>query len=206
MQNVIISIIESFSYFGVMFLIALENIFPPIPSEIILLFSGFITTYMNINLILMIIFSTLGSLIGTITLYYLGSILNKERLKILISGKVGTFLGLKEEDVEKATNWFENRGYKAVFYCRFVPIVRSLISIPAGINKMNIIKFCFYSSVGALIWNTALLMLGNKVGENWFVIADIVDKYALIILISLILFSITLITRFYFKRIKKNSD
>ena len=143
MQDVIISIIGSFSYFGVMFLIALENIFPPIPSEIILLFSGFITTQMNINLILMIIFSTLGSLIGAITLYYLGSILNKERLKILISGKVGTFLGLKENDVEKATNWFENRGYKAVFYCRFVPIVRSLISIPAGINKMNIIKFGF---------------------------------------------------------------
>ena len=206
MQNIIISIIESFSYLGVMFLIALENIFPPIPSEIILLFSGFITTKMNINLALMIVCSTLGSLIGAITLYMFGSVLNKERLKSIISGKIGAFLGLKEDDVEKATNWFENRGYKAVFYCRFIPIVRSLISIPAGINKMNVVKFIFYSGLGAFIWNMTLLVLGNKVGENWFVIADVVDQYSLIILISLILFSITLIARFYFKRIKKNSD
>ena len=203
MQNMIVSIIENFGYLGVMFLIAIENIFPPIPSELILVFGGFITTKMQVNLFMMIIFSTLGSLCGALSLYYIGRILNKDRLKNIIGGKTGRFTGLKQDDVDKATAWFDKKGYTAVFYCRFIPIVRSLISIPAGMNKMNIMKFSFYSVMGSTIWNVILLILGNKVGENWKIITIIIDKYSIIILCILVFIVVLLVIKFYFKRIKK---
>ena len=203
MQNIIISIIENFGYFGVMFLIAIENIFPPIPSELILLFGGFITTKMQVNLFMMIVFSTLGSLCGALSLYCIGRILNKDRLKNIIGGKIERFTGLKQEDIDKATSWFDKKGYKAVFYCRFIPILRSLISVPAGMNKMNVIKFSFYSVMGASIWNVILLILGNRVGENWQIITTIIDRYSIIILCILVFVMVLLVIKFYFKRIKK---
>ena len=100
MEEIILSIMNQFGYIGVLLLIAIENVFPPIPSEVILLFGGFMTTYTELNVIGMIIFSTLGSLIGAIVLYYIGKILNKERLKKIVSGKVGKILRLKNEDIE----------------------------------------------------------------------------------------------------------
>ena len=127
MEELILSIMNQFGYIGVLLLIAIENVFPPIPSEVILLFGGFMTTYTELNVIGMILFSTLGSLIGAIVLYYVGKILNKERLKKIVSGKVEKILRLKNEDIEKADHWFDTKGNKTVFFCRFIPIVRSLI-------------------------------------------------------------------------------
>ena len=100
MEEMILSIMNQFGYIGVLLLIAIENVFPPIPSEVILLFGGFMTTYTELNVIGMIIFSTLGSLIGAIVLYYIGKILNKERLKKIVSGKVGKILRLKNSDID----------------------------------------------------------------------------------------------------------
>ena len=204
MQEFMLSIINQFGYLGVFLLIAIENIFPPIPSEVVLLFSGFMTTYTELNVIGMILFSTLGSLIGAIVLYYVGKILNKERLKKIVSGKVGKILRLKNEDIEKADHWFDTKGNKTVFFCRFIPIVRSLISIPAGMSEMPMLKFLIYTTFGSLIWNTVLVVIGNRVGENWTSILDILDKYSHIVLVLLIIIAIVCVYLFYSKKLKKN--
>lgn len=206
MQEFILMVIEKFGYWGVLLLIAIENIFPPIPSEVILLFGGFATTITELNVPMMILFSTLGSMIGAFALYYIGRVLNKDRLKTIVNGKVGKILRLKSEDIDKADTWFEKKGSSTVFFCRFVPIVRSLISIPAGMNKMNVAKFTIYTVIGSLIWNTVLLIIGNRVGENWEPIAHMIDKYSDIILILLIIFGVAFISIFYYKRLKKNND
>lgn len=204
MEDIILSIMNQFGYIGVLLLIAIENVFPPIPSEVILLFGGFMTTYTKLNVIGMIFFATLGSLIGAIVLYYIGKILNKERLKKIVSGKVGKILRLKNEDIEKADHWFDTKGNKTVFFCRFIPIVRSLISIPAGMSEMPMIKFLVYTTFGSLIWNTVLVVIGNRVGENWTSILDILDKYSHIVLVLLIIIAIVCIYLFYSKKLKKN--
>lgn len=200
MQHFIIEFMNSFGYFGVFLLIAIENIFPPIPSEVILLFGGFMTTYTKLNIIFMIIASTLGSLFGAIVLYYIGKIFNKERLKKIISSKIGKILRLKNSDIDKADKWFDTKGNKTVFFCRFIPIVRSLISIPAGMSEMPIIKFLTYTIFGSLIWNTVLIITGKMVGNNWTKILTIFDTYSHIVLITFIILFIILITIFYKKR------
>lgn len=203
MQDFIISLMGQFGYFGVFFLIALENIFPPIPSEVILLFGGFMTTYTSLNIALMVVAATLGSLLGAIVLYYIGKILNKERLKKIVSGKVGKVLRLKEKDIDMADHWFDTKGNKTVFFCRFIPIVRSLISIPAGMSEMPMAKFLLYTTVGSAIWNTVLIVIGNRVGENWESILGVFDQYSHIVLILLILIFVLFIVWFYTKKQKK---
>ena len=203
MQEFIISLMGQFGYFGVFFLIALENVFPPIPSEVILLFGGFMTTYTSLNIALMVVAATLGSLLGAIVLYYIGKILNKERLKKIVSGKVGKVLRLKEKDIDMADHWFDTKGNKTVFFCRFIPIVRSLISIQAGMSDMPMAKFLLYTTVGSAIWNTVLIVIGNRVGENWESILGVFDQYSHIVLILLILIFVLFIVWFYTKKQKK---
>lgn len=206
MQDFIISIMNQFGYFGIFFLIFIENVFPPIPSEVVLLFGGFMTTYTKLNIFLMIVFSTLGSVVGAIVLYYVGKILNKERLKKIVSGKIGKVLRLKASDIEKADHWFDTKGNKTVFFCRFIPVVRSLISIPAGMSEMAMGKFLLYTTVGSAIWNSVLLIVGNKVGENWESILGIMDQYSHIVLILLIILFIAFLVYFFgFRNAKKKS-
>lgn len=206
MEEFVISIMNQYGYFGIFFLIFIENIFPPIPSEVVLLFGGFMTTYSKLGVPLMILFSTLGSVVGAIVLYYIGKILNKERLKKIVSGKVGKMLRLKASDIEKADRWFDTKGNKTVFFCRFIPVVRSLISIPAGMSEMAMTKFLLYTTVGSAIWNTVLLVIGNRVGKNWKDILGIMDQYSHVVLILLIiLFVAFLVYFFYFRTQKKKA-
>ena len=203
MENIIIDLMEQFGYLGVFLLIALENIFPPIPSELILTFGGFMTTYTSLNIVLMIIFATLGALAGALVLYYIGKIFNKERLSRIVSGKIGKVLRLKAEDIEKADHWFDTKGHITVFFCRFIPIVRSLISIPAGMSEMPMKKFLLYTVAGTLIWNTVLVTLGSIMGKNWENIVSFMDNYSHIALIILVVLFIIAVIYFYSKRIKK---
>ena len=203
MQEIIINLMNQFGYIGIFLLIAIENIFPPIPSEVILSFGGYMTTYSNLNVPLVILSATLGSLLGAIVLYAIGKILNKERLMKIVSGKVGKILRLKKEDIESADKWFDTKGEKCVFFCRFIPIVRSLISIPAGMSEMNIPKFLIYTTIGSLIWNSVLVVVGSIVGENWENIVNIFDTYSTITLIVLIIIFILFVVWFYKKRAKK---
>lgn len=204
MQEIIISLINQYGYFGILFLVAIENIFPPIPSEVILTFGGFLTTYTNLNIIGIVIFSTLGSVIGAICLYYIGKILNKERLIKIVSGKIGKILRLKKDDIIKADSWFDTKGQKTVFFCRFIPIVRSLISIPAGMSEMPLKKFLLYTTMGTFIWNLVLVVLGSVVGKNWTKIVKIIDTYATITLILVIIaFIIGVFVFYHFRKRKK---
>ena len=205
MQEFILAMMDQFGYLGVFLLIAIENIFPPIPSEVILLFGGFMTTYTTLNIIGMIISSTLGSLIGAIVLYYIGKIFNKERLKKIISGKIGKILRLKNSDIDKADHWFDTKGNKTVFFCRFIPIVRSLISIPAGMSEMPMVKFLLYTTFGSLIWNTVLIVIGSIVGNNWESILNIFDTYSHIILVLLVIIFIVGVYIFYRKKSKNEN-
>lgn len=206
MQEFILTVMEQFGYLGVFLLIAIENVFPPIPSEVILLFGGFMTTYTSLSVPLMVVVATLGSLLGAIVLYYIGKILNKERLKKIVSGKVGKILRIKYEDIDKADEWFDTKGNKTVFFCRFIPIVRSLISIPAGMSEMHMGKFLLYTITGSAIWNTVLLVIGNKVGENWTNIVSIFDNYSHIVLILLIIAFVVFVFWFYRKKMKKKDN
>ncbi len=202
MQQFILHIIEQFGYFGVFFLILIENVFPPIPSEVILLFSGFFSTYTNLSVLYMIVASTLGSFLGAIILYYIGKIFNKERLKKIVNGRLGKILFLKENDIDKADEWFDNKGNKSVFFCRFVPIVRSLISIPAGMSEMPMGKFIIYTICGSMIWNTVLICLGYRLGSNWEHVLTILDKYQMVVIVILVIIFGYVIIKFYRKKRK----
>lgn len=188
MGDLILNVMESFGYIGICFLIALENIFPPIPSEVILTFGGFLTTYSNLGPLGVIISATIGSLIGAIVLYYLGYFFSDKLEKLF-----------KMDDIKKANNWFKEKGYKAVLYCRFVPIVRSLVSIPAGINKMNMPIFLLYTSIGTIIWNTVLVYAGVFLGDNWSYFAGVISRYSKVVLVFIIL---VILVRIWIKRIK----
>ena len=205
MEQFIINAMEQFGYIGVFLLIAIENIFPPIPSEVILVFGGFMTTYTSLSILIMVLAATLGSLLGAIVLYYIGKIFNKERLKRIVNGKVGKVLRLKASDIEKADKWFDTKGNKTVFFCRFIPIVRSLISIPAGMSEMPMKKFLLYTISGSLIWNTVLIIVGSIVGDKWETIVGYLDNFSNIILIILVIIFVVAMYYWFVIRKKKQS-
>lgn len=202
MYAIIIEMMNRYGYWGILFLITIENLFPPIPSEVILTFGGFLTADTQMGIPGVIIFSTIGSMIGAIVLYFVGRFLNKERMRRLAAGKFGQIMHLKIADIDAADDWFIQKGHKAVFFCRFIPIIRSLISIPAGMNGMKMGTFLFYTLAGSLIWNTVLITLGSMVGESWNLVAEIIGRYADITKIILIISGISAVIYFY--RVRKN--
>ena len=177
-----IQIMNAYGYLGVFFLIFVENVFPPIPSEVVLLFGGAMTALSDMRVPVVILVATLGSIVGAIVLYLLGRVLKAERLRKLFSGKFGRVLRLKPEDVDKATAWFVRYEKKAVLICRCVPIVRSLISIPAGIAEMNFALFLFLTALGSAVWNTILVCIGAFLGSKWEAALPFFDQYSNIIL------------------------
>lgn len=201
MEHFIISLMDRFGYLGVFILIFLENIFPPIPSEIILTFSGYMTTYTSLNIVFIIIWSTLGSLLGSIALYFLGKLISINSIYKFSSSKLGAFFVLKKKDIDRTNLWFSSHGNSCVFFGRFIPIIRSLISIPAGINEMNLFKFSLFSFLGSLIWNSILIFLGNILGSNFTLVVNILKKYSDITLILIVVF---LLASFFFY--KKGKD
>lgn len=203
MENIIITIMNEFGYIGVGLLILIENVFPPIPSELVLTFAGFMTIDSNISIIGIIISSTIGSLLGGIVLYFIGKILNKERLIKIVKSKYGKLLRIKPKDIEKADEWFDTKGNKTVFFCRFIPIVRSLISIPAGMSEMPMWKFFVYTFFGSLIWNSTLILVGAFAGDKKDLILHIINDFAYVVLIGIVVGLSIFVYRFYKKRLKK---
>lgn len=186
--------IEQFGYVGVFLLIALENIFPPIPSEVILTFGGYMTSQTNLTVLGVIAASTVGSVFGAVILYQFGSILNIIKLEVVIE-RYGRFLRLKKEDLYRADSWFDKYGIWTVLFCRFVPLIRSLISIPAGMAKMNFWLFISFTTMGTIIWNTLLINLGARVGGNWEVVVERMDQYSNYIYFLLFILFIVFIGR-----------
>ena len=189
MQLWMIDIINHFGYLGISLLIALENIFPPIPSEIVLAFGGFLTTQSDLNIWLVALFATVGSTIGAIALYGIGYLLTKQRFIWLIDMR-GHILGIKSQDIKRAEHWFYRKGGLTVFFCRFVPIVRSIISLPAGMSHMPLGKFLLYTIAGTAVWNAVLIHLGALAGSNWQAIIKKMDTYAQISFVVLLLLAI----------------
>jgi membrane protein DedA with SNARE-associated domain len=177
MENWITDIMEQFGYVGVFVLIMVENVFPPIPSEVILTFGGFMTTASSLTKIGVIAAATAGSVAGAIILYRIGLLLDVERLEKIVD-RWGRVLRLTREDIHKADAWFDKYGPWTVFFCRLVPLIRSLISLPAGMSNMNFLLFLLLTTLGSLIWNTVLVSLGAAVGDNWESIVHYMDIYS----------------------------
>jgi membrane protein DedA with SNARE-associated domain len=199
LENWITDIMNQFGYIGIFLLIALENIFPPIPSEVILTFGGFMTTTTNMSIIGVIIAATLGAVAGAVVLYGIGLLVDVRRIEWLVD-KWGHILRLTKEDVHRANHWFDKYGAWTVFFCRLVPLIRSLISIPAGMSHMNFWLFLLFTTLGTLIWNVILVNLGAAVGSSWTTIVDYMDIYSSIIYIVLFLLLVLFIVLFIKKK------
>ena len=172
MAKWVINTIQSTGYFGIVCLMFLENVFPPIPSEVIMPLAGFLVAEGKQNFAGVVIAGMVGSVLGALPLYYAGYLLGEERLKAF-ADKHGRWLTISRDDLERAKKWFDQHGKLAVLICRLVPGIRSLISIPAGIAKMNMAAFLFYSSVGAGIWTALLAYAGYILGTKF----ETVGKY-----------------------------
>ena len=203
METIITDIMNSYGYLGIFFLIMIENVFPPIPSELILTFGGFMVISSNMTIVGVIIAATLGSVVGALILYFIGKILNKERLIKIVTSKYGKLLRIKPKDIESADRWFDTKGNITVLFCRFVPIVRSLISIPAGMSEMPMFKLLLYTTIGSSVWNTALVCVGAFAGDKKDAILAFIDNASHIILIILIILVIGFIIWFYHRKNKK---
>jgi len=186
MTNWIIEFIGRFGYISIFTMIAVENVFPPIPSEIILAFGGFMTTYTDLTLLGVVSAATAGSVLGAAVLYKIGSLLNVKRLDAVID-RYGGVLGLKAKNMHKAFSLFKRYRNWAVFLCRMVPIIRSLISIPAGMSRMKFRVFLLLTTVGTLIWNLLLVSIGALLGESWEEVLVFINVYHEITYLALIL-------------------
>ena len=170
MRDIVLELLSSYGYAGMFALILIENLFPPIPSEVILTFGGFMTTYTRMNIAGAVLAATAGSV--------LGALIPVQKFYAFLGGAWGKRLGVEVEDVKDADGWLERTGRSAVFFCRFVPIIRSLISIPAGMAKMELLPFLLLTTAGSLIWNTVLIGAGAVAGASWERILVLLKTYS----------------------------
>lgn len=166
MESFVQSMIQSLGAFGIALLMFLENIFPPIPSELIMPLAGYRSAQGDMSIVIVIVAGGIGSLLGVLPWYYVGRALGKERLK-RFSGRYGRWLTLLPADIESADRWFHEKGALAVLFGRLVPMVRTLISVPAGIAQMPVAKFLIYSAIGTVIWTMALTIAGYLLGQAY---------------------------------------
>jgi len=172
-------VIQSLGYPGIVFIMVLENVFPPIPSEVILPFAGFLTTRGTFSLAGAVAAATLGSVLGALALYTMGTLFGRERIYRFV-GRYGRYFRVNEKDVLQAERWFHRYGPGAVFFGRMLPIVRSLISIPAGLSQMKMPTFVMYTVAGTMLWNIFLVAVGAALGTAWARAAIWVDHYQLV--------------------------
>ncbi len=174
-----VSLMEAMGGPGAGIAIALENLFPPLPSEVILPLAGFTASRGDMSLTSAIVWTTLGSLAGALVLYALGAALGRHRMRAIA---VRMPL-IKVADVDRAEAWFARHGTKAVFFGRMVPLFRSFISIPAGIERMGMPTFVLYTTLGSLIWNVIFVMSGYLLGENWHRVEGYADPLQKVVVV-----------------------
>lgn len=193
-----IKTIEFLGYPGITILMALESMIVPLPSELVMPFAGFLTVEGQMDFGLVVLFSSFGSLLGSLISYYLGYYGgNKFVLKF------GKYLLLDIVDLEKTEKWFRKKGEMTIFISRFIPVVRHLISIPAGIGKMDLKKFCLYTILGATIWNTILTFCGYILGQNWGKLRQYSEYISITVAILLLIAGIYFIRRHLKNKIKE---
>ena len=201
MEDAFFSFISQFGYLAVFGLIFFENVFPPIPSELILPLSGFLVIQTSMELPLVIVSATIGSVVGAFVLYGIGRLLSQDRLESFFDTKPMRLLGFHSGDVAKAIGWFDRRGQITVLLCRCIPVVRSLISIPAGTAKMNVVRFTLYTLIGSAAWNTVLCSLGYAAGGAWETVTAQVEGFSDIVKVVIIVIAVIVIAFWVVKRI-----
>ena len=159
----------------------LENVFPPIPSELIMPLAGFMAASGKLSLPGVVIAGTIGSVLGALPPYYLARRFGAERLE-RFADRHGRWLTLSRQDLERARRWFDRHGAAAVFFCRLIPGLRSLISLPAGIDRMNLGVFLLWTTLGAALWSGILAGLGYVLGRNFKVVEQWLDPFSWVVL------------------------
>lgn len=187
--------LDSMGYFGVVWLTFLENIFPPIPSELIMPLAGYLVSQDRMTLVGATLAGTAGSVLGALLLYGVGRRVGEDRLK-RFAERHGRWLTLSPSDIDRASDWFAKRGLWAVFICRLVPGLRSLISIPAGIHSMPIGRFLVVTALGTAIWTGALVFAGDRLGENFDQIGRWLDPITKAVLGGLVVWYLWRVIRF----------
>jgi len=177
----VLSVIGALGLEGVFFLMLLESTVVPIPSELIMPFAGFLIVQGKMEFWRVVISATLGSIAGSLISYYIGKFLGKAAIL-----KYGKYFLLEEKHLDRAHDWFEKYGGKMVFACRFVPAVRHVISIPAGIAEMKLWKFIAYTAAGAFLWNSFLTIVGMQLGSNWTEISKYSGTIDIIVIVAVI--------------------
>lgn len=165
-----VSLMDALGGPGAAIIVGLDNLFPPIPSELVLPLAGFSASQGTFTLMEALVWTTFGSVAGAIIVYYLGLLLGRDRTRRWMA-KIPL---VKASDFDKTEAWFQKHGTKAVFFGRMVPIFRSLISLPAGIERMPFWRFLALTTLGSLIWNTVFVLAGYALGESW----HLVEEYA----------------------------
>ncbi|MEP0914424.1 DedA family protein [Leptolyngbya sp. GB1-A1] len=187
MLDWITNTIAALNYWGIALLMLLENLFPPIPSEVIMPLAGFTVTQGKLNFVGVIIAGTIGSILGAIPWYALGKQVGEKRLRRWID-RHGQWLTLSGKDIDQSKQWFNKYGGAVVLFGRLVPGIRTLISVPAGFEEMPWLKFLLYSTIGTICWNVLLTYAGFLLGQNYHLIEKYLGPISTIVLIGLLLF------------------
>jgi len=191
------------AYFVIGLSMFLENLIPPIPSEIIMPLGGFFVYKGDLNFYILIIAGLIGTVIGALPWYFLGKLLNEKKLSNFIDRK-GKYVGISLKDLDKSRIWFDKYGVMLVFWGRLIPGIRTLISVPAGIELMPINKFLIWTSLGSLIWVIFLTSAGYLFGENYEIIGLYIDNFKVVLKPIFVILILYLLIRFL-KKIKNNN-
>lgn len=189
----LVNLISSMGYWGVGLSMFIESFFAPIPSEIILPFSGFVASQGTLNIYIVIIVATVAAYLGSLPFYLVGRWGEKAVLKFL--NKYGKYLFISKNDVDKGYEVFEKYGSKIVLVGRVIPIVRTVISFPAGASKMKFAVFTLYTLIGTAIWSAILGFAGYFLGENWKNVSEYVSKYEKVIIVLILVFAVWYVWR-----------
>jgi membrane protein DedA with SNARE-associated domain len=210
LANWVQDVINQFGYLGVALLVVIENVFPPIPSEIVLPFAGFVAqqgasavnatagaAQSDTTVVGMMIAATVGSVVGALILYFVSAAIGPERLRQFVE-RFGKWFGVKSADLVRAEEWFDRRSVVAVLVGRCVPLIRSIVSIPAGFRRMNLTSFVVLTAIGSAVWNIALIGAGAVLGEQWERVGEYVGVFQWLVIAAVLL----LLVRFVFSRLK----
>lgn len=193
-------------YPGLALVMFLENVFPPIPSEIVLPLAGTLTVSSDpsaapeFNIVSVIIWATLGSFAGAWLWYWIGYLISEDRVRKLLR-KIGKIIMITEEDLDRALDWFGRYGEWCVFFGRMVPIIRTIISVPAGLSKMHWLKFSIFTILGTSLWNIFLGFAGRILGDNYTIIIEWIDRFKYLVIIV----CVAAVVIFYIRRMKNKN-
>ncbi len=179
-------VIDAIGYLGVALLVALESMFPPIPSEIVLPAAGFAAGEGTANVWGMILAATMGSVVGAWWLCLASAAIGRTRLHALVT-RYGRWVGVRPHDLVRAESWFDDHSSAAVLVCRCIPLIRSLVSVPAGFRRMSPVTFTVYTALGSAVWNSLLIGAGYLLGENWEQVSDYVGTFQYVVIGAIVL-------------------